>query len=103
MTPLTSAPVTRARGLLAAVLDAGSQLDPIVGLEVAQALNELTPADAFPTYPARSIPVDDPAEAVREARRHLRTAVAAEGDLTALQQISAAIRCLDAALAAVTS
>ena len=102
MPTLTSAPVTRARGLLVAVLKDGDDLDPMASLEVAQALNELVPAMAFSTYPAVPLAIEDPATALTQARRDLRAAIAQENDLEAVQQISLAIRCVDAALAAVS-
>ena len=102
MNTLTSAPVTRARGLLIAVQQDGIDLDPMARLEVSQALNELIPAMAFSTYPAVPVTVEDPATALHQTRRELRAAIAQENDLDALQQISLAIRCVDAALAAVT-
>lgn len=100
MTPLTSPPITRARGLLVAVLDlaGGTDVDPGTTVQVAKALNELTPAAGFPTYPTDPVPIDDPAGALTQARRDLRMAIAYEGDVDALRQIGLAIRCVDAAL-----
>ena len=99
---LSSPPVTRARGLLIAVLKDGAVLDPMARLEVAQALGELIPDMALSTYPAVPVTINDPPDALGQTRRDLRAAIAQENNLDAVQQISLAIRCVDAALTAVS-
>lgn len=102
MTTLNSPPVTRARGLLTAVLSDGGDLDALARLEVAQALNELIPGMAFPNYPAVTVMIEDPSGALIQARREMRAAIAQANDVDDVQQVSLAIRCVDAALAAVS-
>jgi hypothetical protein len=102
MTPMTSGPVTHARGLLLAVVGLGDHLDPMLSLEVAQALNEITPTTELPTHPTGALCSGHPTESLRQARRFLRAAIVDETDLVALQQMTSAIHCVDAALTMVT-
>ncbi len=102
MTDLNSAPLTRARGLLTAVLRDGGHLDPMARLEVAQALNELVPAMALPTYPAVPVTIEDSTDALSQARREMRAALTQANDLDDIHQVSLAICCVDVALAMVS-
>lgn len=102
MTALTNDDVTEARGLLAAVLDFPGAVSPQASLDLVQALCELAPDDALPTYPPTTPTEVDPAAALRTARCRLRHAIPAETDVDVVMRLAAAIRCLDTALQAVT-
>ncbi len=102
MTDLNSAPLARARGLLTAVLRDGGHLGPMARLEVAQALNELVPAMALPTYPAVPVTIKDTTDALSQARQQMRAAITQANDFDDIQQVSLAIGCVDAALAMVS-
>lgn len=91
--------VRAARGLLAAAAEhPGTGGDPMVRLEILQALHELTPDGRLPDYPEQPTAVDDPAAALRAARGRLRTAVTCEDDVPAVLRLGAAIRAIDTAL-----
>jgi hypothetical protein len=100
---LADARVFEARGLLAAVLDTRASVSPQAILDVVQALCELAPAGALPAYPQTTPVADDPGDALRIARSHLRDAMPDVVEVAIVMRLAAAIRCIDAALRAVPS